>query len=208
MLHIATPFVALALLLSACSSSGDATTTTVVTATTESERGTTSAGPTTAPPPTRSSDTTATTTPVAPPATSESPTHSTTTTSRPRATTTSAPRTTTTAGGNGDNRPPTVAITSPAPLTRYRATYDPNSAQFGATVQLSASASDPDLDDIEIEWFSDVDGYLGSGASVAARLTTRGDVSQPNIRVRVTDAFGAVAEAAISLIVWIPSAEG
>jgi hypothetical protein len=75
-------------------------------------------------------------------------------------------------------------------------------------VTLVASVSDPDGDITEIEWFSSDQGYLGSGETLTASLSTMGsDAAQPYITVRVTDATGNIAESRTQLIVWLPSDE-
>lgn len=134
----------------------------------------------------------------------------TTTTSRPARTTTTvttrpAPPPPTTLPGATPNAAPRVSITSPGSGSRYAATYNPADGSFGAVVSFSASVSDPEGDGYTIEWFSSLDGYLGSGASISARLRPRGDASQPVITAVVTDVTGARGEASVQVVVWIPS---
>jgi hypothetical protein len=70
---------------------------------------------------------------------------------------------------------------------------------------MSANAVDPDGDPVTIDWYSSLSGYLGTGESITASLTTISDSSQPFITARATDPFGATSEASIQIIVWVPS---
>jgi hypothetical protein len=127
----------------------------------------------------------------------------TTTTTRPRVTTTTPPTTTTIPPGN---RAPTVEILEPAPLSAHIAAYDAAKKDFGAYVTLTATASDPDGDPVEIRWSASTQGYLGTGASVVAWLSTKGsDATQPVITATAADQWGVETATSLQIIVWIPS---
>lgn len=130
----------------------------------------------------------------------------TTTTDAPATTTTAtSPTTSTTAAPPADNRLPEVTITSPANLSSHKASYDAETGQFRALVPMSADVSDPDGDPVNVEWYSSLTGYLGSGPSITASLVTIYDSSQPYITARATDPYGAASKDTIQVIVWIPS---
>ena len=131
-------------------------------------------------------------------------TSTTTTTTRPRVTTTTkSPVTTTIPAGN---RPPTVEILAPAALSAHVATYDAARKDFGAYVELSASASDPDGDTFEIRWSANTEGSLGSGDTRTVWLSTKGsDAAQPVITATAVDQWGTSTSASVQVIVWIPS---
>jgi hypothetical protein len=105
-----------------------------------------------------------------------------------------------------DNKAPTVAITSPANLSSHVASYDSGSKSFSATVSLSADVSDPDRDHVTLQWFSSDGGYLGTGKSIVAKLSTgQSGSSQPWVTARATDRWGAVTETSVQVNCWIPS---
>jgi hypothetical protein len=184
--------VALALLAAGCSfgTAETATTTTgaeAVTASTTvaSEETTESSGATT-------SSTTTTTAP---------------TTTRPSsATTTKAPATTTTITAPEGNEPPEIEIVSPAALSSHTAAYDVARKDFGANVALSSIASDPDGDAVTVTWSSSTQGFLGTGESIVAWLSTgKSDASQPVITATAKDQWGTANSVSVQIIVWIPS---
>ena len=70
---------------------------------------------------------------------------------------------------------------------------------------MSATVSDLDSDPVNVEWYSSLSGYLGTGEFITASLVTMYDSSQPYITARATDPYGAVSEDTIQVIVWIPS---
>ncbi len=116
--------------------------------------------------------------------------------------------TTSAATGGGTavpNQAPTVVIASPVGLTRYEATYDPDENSFSALVPLTASATDPDGGPVTIRWYSDLEGFLGTGDSITARLHPNGDASQPVITAIATDSAGATSQVSQQIIVWIVS---
>ena len=80
-----------------------------------------------------------------------------------------------------------------------------NLQAFRAVVSMSANVSDPDGDQVTIDWYSSLSGYLGTGEFITASLITLYDSSQPFITARATDPHGASSEAAIQIIVWVPS---
>ena len=188
--------LAAVLAVSACSPSTDdaATTTSQVDSTpsTLTQAGTGSPSSTT----TTSSPSSTTTTPGA------SSTTSTTTTTR--ATTTTASTTTTTIPAG--NEPPTVTITAPAALSAHTAAYDTGQQDFGAYLTMSATAEDPNGDPFEIRWTANTEGFLGTGESITAWLSTRGsDATQPVITATAVDQWGTSTSDSIQIIVWIPS---
>ncbi len=170
---------------------------------------TTAAEPTTAPTTTEAppEDTTTTTGPTVPttragssttkpPTTTTGPRTTTTTTTRPRATTTSV---------LAASDPPVIRITAPASQSRHAASFNSSRNAFTAAVPLSATVSDPNGDPVTVEWFSSIDGFLGTGTSITAILMPQGDASQPVITAVATDATGARSEASRQIVVWIPS---
>ena len=96
-------------------------------------------------------------------------------------------------------------IEAPTDQSSYQTSYDAESEDFAALVSLLAIASDADGDRIKVDWYSSLDGYLGSGPKTEARLVTRYDSSQPIITARVTDEHGAIGEDSVQVIIWIPS---
>ncbi|NSW53183.1 MAG: S8 family serine peptidase [Anaerolineae bacterium] len=93
-------------------------------------------------------------------------------------------------GGTPVNTPPTVTISSPA-----------NGSSFtqGDTISLSGSASDAEDGNLSssISWSSNLDGSLGTGASVAAVLS----VGTHTITASVTDSDGASASTSVSVTI-------
>ena len=195
------PALLLALIASACTGSGDGdpTTTTGVTDATVAAADTTTTADAAA----------ATTTTTRPTGTTAAPTTTlpATTTTIPATTTTSAAITTTSAPPTtvAPSVAPQVSITTPDSVQRYEATFDAGAGNFGAVVQFAASVSDPDGDAVTVEWYSDLHGFLGTGTSLAVRLSVDGDTSQPIITAVATDATGATASASQQIIVWILS---
>ncbi len=94
---------------------------------------------------------------------------------------------------------------APAHLSAHIASYDPATGWFSAPVAMAATVVDADGDATRVRWYSSIDGYLGTGESITARLRTIYDSSQPFITAKVTDANGATSEDTIQIIVWIPS---
>ena len=73
-------------------------------------------------------------------------------------------------------------------------------------MSLSAIVSDPDGDDVTVQWISSDEGALGTGESIVAILRTgQFDSAQPRITARATDQWGVATEASVQIIVWIPS---
>ena len=104
-------------------------------------------------------------------------------------TTTAAPTTTTTIPA--DNEPPTVQITAPGALTAHVAAYDTDQEDFGAYLDLAATASDPNGDPVEVRWSASTQGFLGTGTSLTAWFSTRGsDATQPVITATAVDRWG------------------
>lgn len=184
--------VALALVAAGCSF-GTAETATTSTSGTESGASTTALeqGRTT------TSSTSSTTTTVAP-----------TTTARATSTTTTtkAPATTTTITAPEGNEPPKIEIVSPAALSSHTAAYNVALKDFGANVALSSIASDPNGDTVTVTWSSSTQGFLGTGESIVAWLSTgKSDASQPVITATATDQWGTATSVSVQIIVWIPS---
>lgn len=193
--RLAVLLVATMVVAAACTSSSDDTTTTTepseAAAATEPAATADASGTTTAP-----AETVTTTT--KPP---------TTTTTRATTTTTTKPTsTTTTIAVPAGNRAPEVVITSPGNLAAFIAEYNASSGKFGSPVTLTASATDADGDPVTIEWYSSLEGYLGSGTSISVMLNTiDSDSSQPVITARAIDQWGVSTDSSIQVIVWIPS---
>jgi len=97
-----------------------------------------------------------------------------------------------------------VTITAPAHLSSFQATYLPGDG-FGASVTMTAEVADPDGDPVSVEWYSSVEGYLGTGTTITARLHTMFDSSQPWLTARAADGRGGEASDRVQVIVWIPS---
>ncbi len=92
----------------------------------------------------------------------------------------------------GTNRPPAVAITAPA-----------NGAQLtsGTAVQLTGTATDPEdgaLTGASLSWTSDLDGALGTGASLTVS-TLRNGVHV--LTLTATDGDGATGSASVTVSV-------
>jgi hypothetical protein len=120
-------------------------------------------------------------------------------------TTTTAPTTTVPTTPPG-NRAPTIVITAPPNLSMHKASFDPATGRFGATITFSANAADPDGDPVTVRWYSSIEGYLGTGAVLSATIHTVGsDSTQPYVSARATDQWGASTTDVIQIIVWIPS---
>ncbi|HEX9777763.1 MAG TPA: S8 family serine peptidase [Geopsychrobacteraceae bacterium] len=98
------------------------------------------------------------------------------------------------AGSGGDPPPandaPSVSISSPA---------DGDPFDTGESIAFAGSASDPEDGDLSayLVWTSDVDGFIGEGASISAVLTDGGHT----ITAAVTDADGAEGSAGITITV-------
>lgn len=85
-------------------------------------------------------------------------------------------------------------ITSPAADTQI---------DYGQQIALSGSASGG-ISPYAYEWYSDVDGLLGTGASINAWLTgsqKEGQAQQHTISLRVTDNMGLIAEDTVRVTV-------
>ena len=89
------------------------------------------------------------------------------------------------------NVTPTVSITAPA---------DGTTEDTGSAVTFSGSASDPEDGDLttSLAWSSDLDGALGTGASVT---TSALSVGTHTITGSVTDSLGAAGSSTITLTV-------
>ncbi len=89
------------------------------------------------------------------------------------------------------NAPPTVAITGPANDTLF---------QFGDPVPFTGTASDPEDGPISstIQWSSDKDGALGSGAAINPSSLSAG---AQTVTASVTDSGGKRATASVSITV-------
>lgn len=95
---------------------------------------------------------------------------------------------------------------SPAALSSHTASYDATRKDFGANVVLSSIASDPNGDDVTVTWSSSTQGFLGTGESIVAWLSTgKSDASQPVITATATDQWGTASSESVQIIVWIPS---
>ena len=125
----------------------------------------------------------------------------------PATTTTREPTTTTTTIPiPEDNEPPAVEIVSPEHLSSHTAAYDAALKDFGAYITLRAEASDPNGDPVTVTWFTTNDGAVGTGEELTVWISTLGsDASQPVIRARATDVWGAETADSVQIIVWIPS---
>ena len=186
--------VAVALLAAACSPTTETTTTT------EAVAGSVPATTTTAPLDETTSSSTATS------STSTTSTAPQTTTTATATTSTTAPATTTTITAPEGNEPPEIEIVSPAALSAHTAAYDADRKDFGANVALSAIASDRNGDELTVTWSSSTQGFLGTGESIVAFLSTGGsDASQPVITATAFDQWGATTSESVQIIVWIPS---
>jgi hypothetical protein len=160
-----------------------------------------------APSDTVATSTTTTTAPSSTTSTTRPPATSSTTTTTNATSTTRAPAaTTTTIAIPEDNLPPTVEILAPAALSAHIAGYDADRRDFGAYVTLSARASDPNGDTVQVRWSAPGWGSFGTGTSIVAWISTRGsDASQPNITATAIDQWGVETSASVQIIVWIPS---
>ncbi len=188
------------MLIAACSPAADDTDSTTDEPTGTAAAGSSQAATTIPETSTASSTTTSTTRP-----TTTTTTRPTTTTTRP-STTTRPTTSTTTLAIPPDNKPPSIEIISPANLSSHIAVLNTTTQRFGAAVSLSAIVSDPDGDDLTVQWFSSDQGALGTGESIIATLSTgQFDSAQPVITARATDQWGVAAEASVHIIVWIPS---
>jgi len=90
---------------------------------------------------------------------------------------------------------PELAITAPA---------DGGSVPFGVPLTLGATASDPEEGDLSgaVEWSSDLDGPLGSGASISVTTLSLGTHV---ITATVADSASNTATATITLVVELAS---
>lgn len=120
-------------------------------------------------------------------------------------TTTRATSTTTTTTTKATSAPPKVSIATPKQASLHAATYNESAGWFVASVAMEAIVSDPDGNPVTVEWFSDVDGFLGSGKAIIAQMQPRGDSSPAVVTARATDSTGAVASASVQIIIWVPS---
>lgn len=105
-----------------------------------------------------------------------------------------------------DNQAPLVEITAPDDLSSHQAELNDTATYFGALVTLSVEVSEPDGDNLTLEWFSSDQGYLGASPSFAPFLIVpEGESAQPEITARVTDQWGAVSEDSITITLLVPS---
>ena len=117
-----------------------------------------------------------------------------------------SPPTTNSAEEPTGNEAPTLVIVAPGHLSRHQMALNEQENCFEAIVEFEAEASDPDGDEFTVEWFSSDEGFLGTGTEISATLhTIRSDVAHPVITARATDEWGAVSEAQIQILIWIPS---
>ena len=127
-------------------------------------------------------------------------------------TSTVADRSTATTSGStatepSGNQPPSALITAPVHLSNHQASF--SGGRFGATINFTSIAVDPDGDSVTVEWFSSLEGFLGTGKNLTTTIHTgASDSSQPFITVRVTDQWGRSSEHQIQVVVWIPSTTG
>ena len=189
--------LAVALLATACTSSEPQATMSTSTSTPTATLETTASTPSTTVPTTTTSTTI--------PATTTTTTVADTVTTATTVWVDPPPTTSTTTPAPEDNEAPIVEITSPGNLSSHVAAYDPDLNAFRAVVSMSVTVSDPDGDQISVDWLSSLSGYLGTGEFIAASLITIYDSSQPFITARATDEHGAVSEHRIQIIVWVPS---
>ncbi len=126
----------------------------------------------------------------------------------PTTTTTAAP---TTVASFPGNHAPTATIDAPraAPGARqFTAVLDTEADPpgFGASVSFRGTAADPDGDAMTIEWFSSVEGLIGTGpATGPVWFHVTSDSETRTITMRVSDVRGAVTEATRQIIIFIPS---
>ena len=195
--RLATTVLVVGLLAAACSSSEpDAATETTAPESDVTAAPAMTLPETSSPPTTMAPTTTTTTTTTTVPASTTTSTTTSTTVPTPTSTTLAPP---------SDNRSPEVTVTAPGNLSSHLAAYDQDSLAFRADVSMSANAVDPDGDEVTIDWYSSLSGYLGTGESITASLVTISDSSQPFITARATDPYGATSEDTIQIIVWVPS---
>jgi hypothetical protein len=133
-----------------------------------------------------------------------------TTTTGPATTVAPATPSTSLAGPDG-NHVPTASIDSPRQGTADQyltgaldTTADPPG--FGSWVAFAGTASDPDGDAITVEWFSSVEGPIGTGEEIGPIwFHVEGDSETRTITMRVTDAWGAWIEVTRQINIFIPS---
>ncbi|MCG8455994.1 MAG: hypothetical protein MI919_06905, partial [Holophagales bacterium] len=89
------------------------------------------------------------------------------------------------------NQPPSVTLTAPG---------DGTEITLGDTLNLAAAALDPENGDLSaaVVWSSDLDGALGTGASISASSLSRGTHL---ITATITDSHGAQAQDTVSVVV-------
>lgn len=91
---------------------------------------------------------------------------------------------------------PSVLITEPADLASF---------PTGASITFTATATDPEdgsLSGAAVTWSSDVDGFLGTGASITATLSSDAcGVTGHDVTVTVTDSDGHTATHTIRVLV-------
>lgn len=95
------------------------------------------------------------------------------------------------------NTPPTAQITSPSDGAWFAVTgREPGGGEWYREVDFAGEASDRETPtgSLQLRWTSDVDGVLGTGNTVHARLhTTRGATTTHTITLQVTDGDGNVS---------------
>lgn len=104
---------------------------------------------------------------------------------------------------------PAVIISSPADLQTFVTSFNVGTNRYEATVNLSASVSDPDGDPTTVSWSSNVHGFLGFGTNLTVTLwIPAGQTSsQPIITAVVSDADGSSQDQVqIKLILPSPQA--
>jgi hypothetical protein len=110
------------------------------------------------------------------------------------------------------DQPPEAQILEPQDGARFPTdvnTYDTDG--FYTTIGLVGNATDEKdgSSELTVEWFSDVEGFLGSGLRTAPQLHTGGRESERvhKITLRVTDSAGNRVEDTITVIIEPPSTD-
>jgi LysM repeat protein len=105
------------------------------------------------------------------------------------------------------DQPPEAQILEPQDGARF-SDRTRDEVGFYATVGLVGEATDKEDDprELTVEWFSDVEGFLGSGRNIAARLHAGSydSVQEHKITLRVTDSAGNRDEDTIVVIIEAP----
>jgi hypothetical protein len=98
-----------------------------------------------------------------------------------------------------------VSIIAPLPLSIHSATEDLTGGVFGAEVIFRAEVSAPTGQTADVRWESDVDGFLGTGVELLATLTNGSLDTVEHIVTVTVSSGGALANAAVRVIVKVPS---